>query len=91
MKTTIPRERTATAAELADEATRAERARTDRQLPRTLHALCEQAARLVNCGHCWAGPVPCATAQMGITWPGSPGPASAACSPRLSSPRSPRA
>jgi len=31
-----------------------ERARTGRQLPRTLHALCEQAAVLVPCGHCWA-------------------------------------
>jgi hypothetical protein len=60
MKTTIPCERTATAAELADEAARAERARTGQQLPRTLHALCEQAARLVNCGHCWARPgTPC--------------------------------
>jgi hypothetical protein len=60
MSTTIPRERTATAGELADEAARAERARTGQPLPRTLHALCEQAARLVNCGHCWARPgTPC--------------------------------
>ena len=50
----IPRERTATAAELADEAARAERARTGRQRPRTLHTLCEQAAVLVLCGQCWA-------------------------------------
>jgi hypothetical protein len=60
MKRTIPRERTAAAAELADEAARAERARACQQLPRTMHALCEQATRLVNCGHCWARPgTPC--------------------------------
>lgn len=60
MQETIPRERTAAAAELADEAARSGRARTGQQLPRTLHALCEQAARLVNCGHCWTGPgTPC--------------------------------
>lgn len=57
MSTTIPRERTATAAERADEAAQA---CTGRQLPRTLHALGEQAARLVNCGHCWGRPgAPC--------------------------------
>ena len=56
---TLP-ERTATPAELDDVAARIERARTGQQLPRTLHALCEQAARLVNCGHCWARPgTPC--------------------------------
>ena len=52
---TMP-ERTATPAELCDEITRAERARTGQQLPRTLHALCEQAARLVVCTHCGARP-----------------------------------
>ena len=54
MHDTIPLERTATAAELADEADRAERARAGQQRPRTLHALCEQAAVLVPCGQCWA-------------------------------------
>jgi hypothetical protein len=60
MKTTIPRERIATAAELADEAARTEQALTGAQLPRTLHALCEQGARLANCGECWQKPgTPC--------------------------------
>jgi hypothetical protein len=49
-------ERTATAAELADETARIERARTGQQLPRTLHALCQQGARLVPCGQCWQRP-----------------------------------
>jgi hypothetical protein len=31
-----------------------ERALTGRQRPRTLHALCEQAARLLPCGQCSA-------------------------------------
>lgn len=56
MTNTIPRERAATAAELADEAARAERARTGRQHRRTLHALCEQAARMVECRYCGARP-----------------------------------
>lgn len=51
-----PRERTATAAQLADEAAQIERARTGQQLPRTLHALAEQGARLVPCGQCWQRP-----------------------------------
>jgi hypothetical protein len=55
MPPTIP-ERTATAAELADHDARAERALTGQQLPRTMHALCEQAVRLVNCPQCWARP-----------------------------------
>lgn len=55
-----PEARTATAAERADEAARIERARTGRQAPRTLHALIEQGARLVPCGHCWQHPgTPC--------------------------------
>ncbi len=53
-------ERTATAAELADEAARIERALTGRQLARTLHALCEQSARLVPCEECGApSAMPC--------------------------------
>ena len=39
------------AAELADCATRSDRDRTGRQLPRTLHSLCEQ-ARLMPCEQC---------------------------------------
>jgi hypothetical protein len=50
------RERTATPAELADEVSRIERALTGQQRPRTLHALCEQAARLTDCEHCGARP-----------------------------------
>ncbi len=55
MHDTIPQppERTATSAELADETARIERARTGRTLRRTLHALIEQGAGLVSCGHCW--------------------------------------
>lgn len=49
-------ERTATAAELADETARIQRALTGQQLPRTLHALVEQGARLVHCGQCWQRP-----------------------------------
>jgi hypothetical protein len=58
MHDTIPQppERTATAAELADHAARTERALAGRPLPRTLHALIEQAARLVPCGLCWQCP-----------------------------------
>jgi hypothetical protein len=53
-------ERTATPAEVADESARATRAQTGRQFPRTLHALCEQAARLLPCEHCGAAPgTPC--------------------------------
>jgi len=55
MAPTIPH-RTATPDELADHDARVERALTGQQLPRTLHALCEQGARLVNCGQCWAPP-----------------------------------
>lgn len=65
MSDTMPY-RTATAAELADHAARTERARTGRQLPRTLHALCEQSGRLVDCGHCWARPgTPCVSGPDG--------------------------
>ncbi|MGH3222575.1 MAG: hypothetical protein ACRDPY_28415 [Streptosporangiaceae bacterium] len=53
---TIPPERMATPAELADHDARVERALTGYQLPRTLHALAEQGARLVNCGQCWQRP-----------------------------------
>jgi hypothetical protein len=35
---------------------RMERALTGQQRPRTLHALCQQGARLVNCGECWQRP-----------------------------------
>jgi hypothetical protein len=39
---------------------RMERALTGQQRPRTLHALIEQGARLVPCGHCWQrGGRPC--------------------------------
>ena len=51
-----PTERTATAAELADETAHAERALAARQLPRTIHALREQGARLVQCPVCWQRP-----------------------------------
>ena len=40
------------AAELADGATRNDRDRTGRQLPRSLHALCEQAVRPMPCEQC---------------------------------------
>lgn|SRR5487761_618160 len=61
-----PPERTATAAELADHAARMERARTGQLLPRTLHALCEQAAIRVPCGQCWFAPgTPCASDASG--------------------------
>jgi len=60
MTETVPTERTATAAELADEAARIDRARTGTQLPRTLHALCQQGARLLPCPQCWQRPArPC--------------------------------
>ena len=49
-------ERTATAAELADETARIERALAGRELPRTLHALIAQGAQLVPCGVCWQRP-----------------------------------
>jgi hypothetical protein len=51
-----PPERTATPAELCDESARIERALSGQQKPRTLHALIEQGARLVPCGHCGRGP-----------------------------------
>jgi hypothetical protein len=53
---TAAAERTATPAELADESARATRARAGRQRPRTLHALIEQAARLLPCEHCGGRP-----------------------------------
>jgi hypothetical protein len=56
MNRTVPPERTVTAAELADHAARAERALAGRQLPRTIHALREQGARLVQCPVCWQRP-----------------------------------
>ena len=46
-------ERTATAAELAEETVRIERALAGRMLPRTLHALIQQGAAMVPCGVCW--------------------------------------
>lgn len=49
---TMAQERKLTEAERADEAARMQRARTGQQLPRTLHALCEQSARLIDCQHC---------------------------------------
>jgi len=49
-------ERTATEAELDDHADRTDRALTGRQLPRTVHALGRQGARLVPCGHCGRRP-----------------------------------
>ena len=68
MHDTIPHppERTATVAERADHSARTERACTGQQRPRTLHALCEQAAVLVPCGHCWARPgAACVTGPAG--------------------------
>ena len=56
MNRTVPPERTVTAAELADHAARAERALAGRQLPRTIQALREQGARLVQCPVCWQRP-----------------------------------
>lgn len=44
-----------TTAERADHDARMERARTGRQLPRTLHALIEQGAKLTSCTACGAG------------------------------------
>ena len=44
------------AAQRADEAARIERALTGQHLPRTMHALAEQGARLVHCGQCWQRP-----------------------------------
>ena len=55
MHNRIP-ERTATAAQLADETARIERAQAGKELPRTPHALAEQGALLVNCGVCWQRP-----------------------------------
>ena len=63
MHDTIPQSpegRPPTAAQLADEDARLDRALTGQQRPRTLHALIEQGARLVPCGHCWQrGGRPC--------------------------------
>jgi hypothetical protein len=57
MSAAVP-ERTATTVERAEVA-KIERALSGRQLPRTLHALCEQTARLVTC-ECGTGPsAPC--------------------------------
>jgi hypothetical protein len=53
MPKTVPIERTVTTAELAGESARIERARTGQQLPRTLHALAMQGARLLVCPQCW--------------------------------------
>jgi hypothetical protein len=69
MTDTVPTERTATAAELADLAARNERAEAGRTLPRTRHALCEQGAVMVPCPHCWARRgTPCVTG-LGISGP----------------------
>jgi hypothetical protein len=51
-----PEGKVPTAAERADHAARMERARTGRQLPRTIHALIEQGAKLTGCTACGAGP-----------------------------------
>ena len=51
MTNTMP-ERTATPAELCGEISRA----GGQRRPRTLHALCEQAARLIGCPQCGARP-----------------------------------
>ena len=53
MTENVPIERTVTAAELADESARIERALTGQQLPRTLHALAMQGARLLLGPQCW--------------------------------------
>ncbi len=54
MNDTVDESRQLTELERADHAARMERARSNQQRPRTLHALCEQAAVLVPCGQCWA-------------------------------------
>jgi hypothetical protein len=51
-----PPERTATAAVLADEAARIERALSGQQRPRTLHAMIAQGPVLLACGHCGTAP-----------------------------------
>jgi hypothetical protein len=53
MPETVPIERTATSAELADESARIQQALTGRRPPRTLHALAMQGARLLVCAQCW--------------------------------------
>jgi hypothetical protein len=60
MEDTVNQPRKLTEAERADEAARIERALSGQQRPRSLQAIIEQAARLVNCGQCWARPgTPC--------------------------------
>ena len=49
-------ERHLTDLERAREAARMERARTGQLRPRTLHALCEQGARLIPCTYCGQKP-----------------------------------
>jgi len=61
-----PEGRTLTTAGRADHDARIERARTGRQLPRTLHALCEQAARLTRCGSCGQKPGRACTDVRGV-------------------------
>jgi hypothetical protein len=57
MTDTIPRpERKLTEAERAEEDARTGRALAGQPRPRTLHALCEQSARLVRCGQCGQKP-----------------------------------
>ena len=56
MTNTIAQERRLTEAERADEDARIERALTGQLRGRTLHAICEQSARLIECQHCGARP-----------------------------------
>jgi hypothetical protein len=54
MKTISQPERKLTELERADEAARMARALIGQLRPRTLHAICEQSARLIPCPHCGA-------------------------------------
>jgi hypothetical protein len=56
MTIAYPPERVLTELERADEAARLQRARSGQLRPRTLHALCQQAARLLQCPGCGQKP-----------------------------------
>lgn len=63
---TGPPERTVTPAELEAERARIDLLSGGQTPPRTLHALCEQAAVLVPCGQCWApSGTPCSRGTSG--------------------------
>ena len=63
---TIAQERKLTELERAGEAARAGRALAGQLRPRTLHALCEQSARLVRCGQCGQKPGRACTDAGGV-------------------------